>query len=124
MIGGILDFGHAWYMRQVVTNASREGARYGIVYRTDGDAKRIAPKDLSPTVESYLLDNYLQKALLPTTANPKISLGGSGYNTGDKGASLEVTVTVTKQWFFLPAVLPGFISPSTTLQASTVMECE
>ena len=29
---GIVDFGHAWYMKQIITNASREGARYGARY--------------------------------------------------------------------------------------------
>ena len=35
LIAGVLDFGHAWYMKQAITNASREGARYGITYQTN-----------------------------------------------------------------------------------------
>ena len=35
LIFGIIDFGHAWYMKQIVSNASREGARYGTRYTTD-----------------------------------------------------------------------------------------
>ena len=26
LIAGVFDFGHAWYMKQAITNASREGA--------------------------------------------------------------------------------------------------
>ena len=32
LVFGIVDFGHAWYMKQIVSNASREGARYGTRY--------------------------------------------------------------------------------------------
>ena len=42
-LGGIMDLGHAWYMKQVVTNASREGARYGVTFRVDSHATRIKP---------------------------------------------------------------------------------
>ena len=29
IVGGVIDFGHYLYLRQVATNASREGARQG-----------------------------------------------------------------------------------------------
>ena len=32
LLMGMIDFGHAWFLRQVITNASREGARAGVVY--------------------------------------------------------------------------------------------
>jgi Flp pilus assembly protein TadG len=34
LVFGVLEFGHAWYMRQMLSNASREGARYGYCYET------------------------------------------------------------------------------------------
>ena len=43
LIAGVVDFGHAYYMKQTITNASREGARYGITYRTNTSGVRIAP---------------------------------------------------------------------------------
>ena len=46
LIAGILEFGHAWYIKQAITSASREGARYGIVYRTvtvAGVTTRLSP---------------------------------------------------------------------------------
>jgi hypothetical protein len=36
LVFGIIDFGHAWYMRQLMVNASREGARYGTRFQTVG----------------------------------------------------------------------------------------
>ena len=44
LIGGVLDFGHAWYMKQVITNASREGARYGITYQTNSQRSADSPQ--------------------------------------------------------------------------------
>ena len=122
-IGGIIDFGHAWYMRQVITNASREGARYGVTYRTDTNGARIAPSGLSPTIQNYLLTGYFQKAVLPTDANPTITTAGTGYTTGSKGSTLEVKVAARKSWFFLPGFLPG-LGDHLDLSATTVMQCE
>ena len=47
LVAGVIDFGHAYYMKQTITNASREGARYGITYRTDSNGVRIAPDDIT-----------------------------------------------------------------------------
>jgi len=54
IIGGIIDFGHAYYIKQVVTNASREGARYGVTFSVNATATRIPPSSLSPTISSYV----------------------------------------------------------------------
>ena len=106
-LGGILDFGHAWYMRQVVTNASREGARYGVTYRTNSSGVRMVPSAFSPTIETYLKNGYLANAILPADAHPIVTPGGAGYSTGAKGAPLEVKVAATKNWFFIPTFYPG-----------------
>jgi Flp pilus assembly protein TadG len=122
-LGGILDFGHAWYLRQVVTNASREGARYGVTYRTDSNGVRMAPSAYTPTISSYVTNGYLANAILPANAHPAVVPGGTGYTTGTKGAPLEVTVTLTKNWFFIPGFIPG-VGDHINLSATTVMECE
>ena len=60
LIAGVLDFGHAWYMKQVITNASREGARYGITYHTNNSGVRIAPSALALRLKpSYSLSTRL-----------------------------------------------------------------
>jgi Flp pilus assembly protein TadG len=122
LLGGILDFGHAWYMAQIVTNASREGARYGVTYRADSSGVRIAPNAFSPTVPNYVLNSYLARTSLPTDANPTVTAGGTGYTTGTKGAPLEVTVTAIKHWFLI-SMVPG-MGTIKTLTATTVMLCE
>lgn len=123
LIAGVLDFGHAWFMKQVITNASREGARYGITYQTNSSGVRIAPSALNPTIQTYILTKYLGNAALPSDANPTVSLGGTGYTTGNKGAGLEVTVTAMKTWFMVSGFIPG-LGNQKTLMAKTVMLCE
>lgn len=123
IISGIIDLGHAFYMRQVVTNASREGARYGITYRTDTNGHRVAPTNFSPTIQSYLLTGYLASAPLPADADPQVTLAGAGYATGTKGANLEVSVTANKTWFVVSHFVPGMGS-SITLRAVSIMQCE
>jgi Flp pilus assembly protein TadG len=123
LLGGIIDFGHGWYMRQVITNASREGARYGVTYKTDANGVRIAPSSLSPTINTYLMNGYLQQAVLPADANPTITASGTGYSTGTKGAPLQVRVQARKNWLFIPGFIPG-LGDHLDLAATTVMQCE
>lgn len=123
IVAGIMDFGHAWYMQQVITNASREGARYGITYTTDSSGNRIAPSALSPSISDYLLNTYNLKNLLPSDAHPVITPGGTGLDTGTRGSPLEVTITAKKTWFIISSFIPG-LGKQKTLKASTVMLCE
>lgn len=124
VVGGVLDFGHAWYMRQVVTNASREGARYGVTYQVNpSTGVRKPPSAFSPTIQNYVLDSYLSRTYLPANASPTVAVGGTGYSTGTKGDPVEVTVTAIKTWYFLSGLIPGFGS-TRTLAATTVMQCE
>jgi hypothetical protein len=40
---GIVEFGHVWYLRHALTNASREGARYAVAYRVNSSGQRLIP---------------------------------------------------------------------------------
>jgi Flp pilus assembly protein TadG len=123
IVAGIVDFGHAYYMKQVITNASREGARYGITYATNSSGVRIAPTALNPTIQNYILTKCLANSVLPSDANPIVTVGGAGYTTGTKGSGLEVKVTATKTWFIISGFIPGF-GTHRTLTANAVMLCE
>ena len=116
ILGGIIDFGHAWYLKQLVTNASREGARYGVAYQVDSTATRTKPQNFSPTIEVYT--NGLLSGL-STTVTPS----GAGYTTGAKGQPVQVKVNAPKNWFFLGSFLPSGTLP-TTLSTTTTMLCE
>jgi len=137
LIAGAVDFGHAWYMKQIITNGSREGARYGITYQTGTDGVRKHPEDFTPTIENFVrktpaqnggstkpgygLDSFLPSDAAPTVTCPTAT--SPGYSTGTKGAAIEVKVTAVKHWFLVSAFIPGFGS-TVTLTASTVMRCE
>ena len=124
LVAGIVDFGHALYMRQVITNSSREGARYGVTYRADAaTGARLAPSSLSPTIKDYVLTKYLASATLPADAHPTVTMAGTGYATGTKGNPLEVTVSATKNWWLISGFIPG-MGNQITLSATTVMQCE
>ena len=120
IVAGILDFGHAWYIQQVITNASREGARSGVAFSVDTKATRIPPCNLSPTIKDYVVNNYISETSL-ASLNPIVTVSGAGYDTGLKGQPLQVTVSVTKSWFILGKFISGL---PTNLAATTVMLCE
>jgi Flp pilus assembly protein TadG len=90
IIGVVVDFGHYLYLRQVLTNASREGARYGSVYG-------------NPRISGTEIQNYIQQKFGPIVGasenNPlRVNADGAG---GTAGQDLTVTVSGDKSWFFL-----------------------
>jgi len=125
IVVGIMDLGHAFYMDQVITNASREGARYGVVYQTNASGVRLAPISFSPTIQQHLLDadKWNLRALLPSDANVQVIPGGAGYTSGNSGDPLTVQVTAVKTWWVLDNFIPG-LGSSKTLSATTVMRLE
>ena len=114
LIFGMIEFSVMLYDKAMLTNASREGARLGILYDYP---TRITTAEMNNTV-----DNYLQNHL--------ISLGGaSTWSTSVSGtctaAGDPITVTVTYDYNFL--VLPNLMTsmaPTLTLGATTTMRCE
>jgi len=109
---GIIEFGLLLYDQQVITNASREGARAGIVEA----ATRPILADITTVVTSYT-GNYLV-TFAGGTVNPSVT-APSGTCTAF-GSSLEVSVTY--QYTFLVLKNFGFKGPLMT--ANTTMRCE
>lgn len=117
---GIIEFGFILYDKAIVTNASREGARRGIVYSKDinGVTIGVPASDITDTTTSYCA-SYLV-SLGTGSAAPSTTVTG---NCAVPGSSL--TVTVTYPYSFL--VLPNFVSGLTggiSLNGATVMRCE
>ena len=100
IVAGITDMGHAWYIKQVITNASREGARYGTQYKdpTQTSGLRPLPSALSPTISNYVKNNYLNNTLV-SSLSPGVNVSGTGLTTGTRGDPLQVKVTAVKTWF-------------------------
>ena len=122
LAAGILDFGHAWYMKQVVTNASREGARYGITFKTNASGVRIAPNALNPSILTTV-NTYLN-GLLPSDASPTVTCGGSGYSSSNpSGLPINVTVSAKKNWWIIDGFIPS-LGSSKTITITTTMLVE
>jgi Flp pilus assembly protein TadG len=108
----IVEFSIALYDKAVVTNASREGARSGIVMGTP----RPTAGAIIATVNNYCLSNLISFGL----SAPSTTVSAACVNPGDL-----LTVHVTYTYNFL--VLPNFVGGLTgglTLTGNTVMRCE
>lgn len=124
---GIIEFGVLLYDKAMLTNASREGARAGIVYDFDSATGTSHPDNAAiiATVQQYCQD-YLISFDNASAVNVAISRAGSPSldSAGD-----QLTVNVTYPFRFLVfsnvlALLGGGINDNLNLQAETVMRME
>jgi Flp pilus assembly protein TadG len=135
---GIVEFGAIFYDKSIITNASREAARKGIVFR----APHYTVGDIRSVATDYCSDKMITfgSASDPhgcTNPPPEVSLNGVILNDplveGCSTHNDELTVRVTKNYEFLllPDFLTAFFAPdpgglpgTVTLQAETKMRCE
>jgi len=115
MFFGIVEFSLLLFNKQVITNASREGARAGIVA---GGSPRVSDESGYATINN-VVSNYCTNNLITfgTDSGPQTTVISSGSSFGD-----NLTVTVTYQYGFL--VLSNFGFDPVTLTARTVMKLE
>ncbi len=136
-IFGIIEFGFYVYNHQVITNASREGARAGIVQRNprlawDGTCEPC-PATGCTSIDDVVC-NYTRNRVVPvspglTPGDVNVTSTGGGYNpTAPFGNELIVTVTYQYPFIVMPNIVNFFFSgtmPNTyTLTAVTVMRYE
>jgi Flp pilus assembly protein TadG len=118
IIFGIIEFGFIFYDKAIITNASREGARRGIVYISN--TAGVSSDVITSTVNSYCASYLVSLGSGTATPTPSTLVTG---NCGVSGSSL--TVTVNYPYSFL--VLPNFassLSGGITLSGVTSMRCE
>lgn len=116
---GILEFGRAYQAWQIVTNASREGARVAVLPGTSDAA-------VTDRVRTYLQAGALDqaaKAGVVITRNTTVSLGTS------TASASRVTVAYPFQFMVLQPVAQLVVKNSTageafTMSASTTMRNE
>ena len=114
LVFGTIEFSTLLYDKAVITNASREGARAGIVYSFPD---RIADAEIANVVSTYCGNHLIS---LGGNSSPATTITRGGNSSGD-----SLTVRVTYRYDFL--VLPNFIASLTNginLQAETVMRME
>jgi Flp pilus assembly protein TadG len=119
---GIIEFSILLYDKAMITNASREGARVGILYNEGVNMTDTAITDVVNNYTATNLISFGEGANPPTTTIDRDNTNGDEilYNSGD-----TLTVTVTYNYDFL--VLPSFMSKLSdlfTLRATTIMRFE
>jgi len=105
---GIIEFGLALYQQAVLTNASREGARLGIVQSVPA----ITTGQINGAIDTYLTG----AGISPANVGRTIVAGGA------TGTPVQVTLTLPYTFQSLPG-LAG-VTPTITLTAATVMRHE
>ena len=113
LLFGIIEFSFILYDQAMITNASREGARAGIVAQS--------PRVDIPTIQG-VVDNYCRLYLISfkSGTTPATIVGRTGSTFGDE---LTVTVTYTYSFLALPHFVTGLVGPM-NLTAKTVMRME
>jgi Flp pilus assembly protein TadG len=118
---GIIETGFLLYNQQIITNAGREGARFGIVARPDepNGLYKNDTSDIINHVQNYA-DNYIvsfgSKNLTVTPSFEFSSSSGKDYCT-EFQEELTVDVTYDYTFLFLPFA-------TKTLGTKAVMLCE
>ena len=113
VVFGIIEFSLVLYDKAVITNASREGARAGIV----SQSPRINDSEIIAVVDNYCAAHLIS---FKPGAVPGTTIERAGTGFGD-----ELTVNVSYAYDFL--VLPKFVTTLTgslNLIATTVMRME
>ena len=120
LVFGIIEFSTLFYNKAMITNASREGARAGIVFANP----RMSDEGIRTVVKTYCSNNLItfgDGAGAPLDDDDiDISPPEGSRNAGD-----SLSVTVRYHYDFL--VLPNFISSllgGLNLSAVTVMRME
>ena len=113
MVFAIIEFSVALYDKAMMTNASREGARAGIVFRIPP----LTDEEIGNVVNTYLGGNLITFGG-PAAANTTVTRNGS--NPGDE---LKVTVDYTYTFLIIPNIITR-LSGGITMMAETVMRME
>ena len=120
---GAVEFGTALYDKAVLTNASREGARAGVVAtdprKTDAQIDAVVQTYVTNNMINYKQSNSVTTAVTPTPNTNRTPGTGSCV----AGCNVTVTVTYSYPFFLLPKFLTNFTGPL-TLRAATTMKME
>ncbi len=118
LLFGIIEFALALFDQAMITNASREGARAGIVFN---NGTPITDAEIRARVSNYLSNHLIS---LDGSSSHTTDIDREGTNAGD-----DLTVTVDYTYTFLVlrpliALLGGTLPGALNLSATTVMRME
>ncbi|MEA3385794.1 MAG: TadE/TadG family type IV pilus assembly protein [Thermodesulfobacteriota bacterium] len=119
LLVGIMEFSILLYDQAVITNASREGARAGIVF----DEPPISDAEIEAVVNNYCAGHMITFGAV-SGVTTSVSLAGSGPSGGPVSGD-PMTVSVNYHYDFL--VIPNFLNDlagGIDLAGQTVMRME
>ena len=118
LLFGIIEFSVLLYDKAMITNASREGARLGIVYDPDPDTGFMhpPPEDITATVTAYCQDHLI-------TFGDSSQLDTQINQGDDRGAPRAVTVSYQYDFLVLPNFV-GDLAGNINLSARSIMRME
>jgi hypothetical protein len=99
---GIIEFGRAWNIQQVVTDAAREGARRAVIF--------------DPTITQAMVEQEVEDRLYAAridTTKTDIQWVGTWHDSGDP---MQLTISFPYTWMFFNAVF----SPITIVSSFTM----
>ena len=117
LVVGIAEFGRAWEIYQVMTNAAREGARLASLPVGFTTASNVTTR-----VNDYMTQGGID------TSKTAISIGGAGVD-GGTGTQVSITVTYPYTFLYVGPVIRLINSGATagadvTIQSQVVMRNE
>lgn len=124
LVFGIIEFSLALYDKAMITNASREGARAGIVFRAapGGAYNPVTEPEIKAVVDGYL-GTYLISFDLGDAASTAVS----SICSEAEGESITVTVKYTYTFLIFPNIaqlIAQSIMGPINMTAATTMRCE
>lgn len=133
LIFGMIEFGFIFFNMQVLTNAAREGARYGIVAKTT----RFTAEQITAQVNAYCgtsLISFSDNSRKPptTTVINRTTSGLTACSAGskwpDNPEDLQVQVSYDYRFLVFPDIannlFDGTFNGTLTLTKSITMKCE
>lgn len=114
VVFGIVDFSLALFDKAVITNAAREGARAGVVFKDPLPTWAELQTEASATVTNYCSAHLISfgASTISTTLTPLVDVSPAGPSSGD-------TVSVTVQYSYDYVMLSKFIPSLGSLNLSS-----
>ena len=127
LLFGIIEFSIVYYDQAVITNASREGARAGIVYFYDVDAEEQDRKSYALANAEHAARRYCGNdttSRLITFGTAVVTVNANLEGDGDSGDNLTVAVGYHYDFLAIPNFATGLDEGGIDLRAQTVMRLE
>ena len=118
---GIIEFGLIIYDKAMITNASREGARVGIIFRVDSNGDYISPDEVQGLIEGRVRE-YLSTYLINFGPH-NLTIDIPPVTGTSPGGILTVTVNYDYRFLVIPSFIRS-ITPTIQLSAATTMRLE